>query len=337
MITKYQNQSKSRSKKPLAFLLCLFIVGFGYGQNLVPNAGFEEHFNCPNYVGQFYETKYWSNPTTGSPDYFNSCDIDFADVPSNLMGYQNARTGDAYAGFFAYYKAETFREYLQVKLNDTLINGQKYFITFFVSLADSVDYATDDIGLFLSPDSIYSNNYLELQYSPQVVNQEGNLITNKLGWTKISGTYISQGNESWITIGNFKSDSNTDTISGLGCGASLLNDCQSAYYYLDDVCISTDSLLCNSSVGIEEMGLNDLVLIFPNPFNETAEIKIPQIFKNDAIELQIFDYKGCEVHKFIFENLEEKYFIKNDGLDAGIYSIRIKSGDKILSQKFIID
>jgi hypothetical protein len=53
---------------------------------------------------------------------------------------------------------------------------------------------------------------LPLNFSPQVQNPVGNIITDTTNWTKIEGSFKANGNEDYITIGNFYTDANTDTI-----------------------------------------------------------------------------------------------------------------------------
>src|SRR5712672_94504 len=80
-------------------------------QNLVPNYSFEQQDSCPPWSGCFGGyVSWWFDPMLafGGPDYFNPCaappppDISVS-VPFNTLGYQDARTGNAYAGLTAYY------------------------------------------------------------------------------------------------------------------------------------------------------------------------------------------------------------------------------------------
>lgn len=51
--------------------------------------------------------------------------------------------------------------------------------------------------------------------TPQVSNPKGNIITDTLNWTAISGTFTAAGNEKYLLLGNFLDDNNvaTDTVN----------------------------------------------------------------------------------------------------------------------------
>lgn len=67
---------------------------------------------------------------------------------------------------------------------------------------------------------------------PQIVSTS--IITNTVGWTKIEGTFIADGTEKYLYIGNFKDDYNTQYIDN--SNNNKYGD--DAYYYIDDVYVS---------------------------------------------------------------------------------------------------
>ncbi len=153
------------------------------------------------------------------------------------------RTGKGIAGIATWYEnIAELTEYIQVKLMDTLKQGNDYYIQFYVSLADSFKYASDRIGAHFSDTGIHQNSWFHFPYDPQVENDSGNVLTNKTGWTKISGTFNSQGVETYLTIGNFEADSNTVSIT---MDSSITKpEFLHAYYYIDDICVALDSMDC---------------------------------------------------------------------------------------------
>jgi len=66
---------------------------------------------------------------------------------------------------------------------------------------------------------------------PQIVNPAGNFITDKTGWSLVTGTYIALGGEDHLVIGNFADDTATTPVTGLG------GFYPGAYYYIDDVSV----------------------------------------------------------------------------------------------------
>ncbi len=227
-------------KNLLLAVYCLLFIAYSLSaQNLVSNPSFEDYNNCPSNQGQVNRLKYWFNPTLQTPDYFNFCysgsSFTPVSVPSNFYGFQYARTGVAYAGFAAYAGID-LREYIETSLFDTLSKGKKYCVTFYISLADSMAYATDAIGIYFSKDSIFDSTYYNLPYIPQIENPVNNIIKDSINWILIAGEYIAGGGGKFITIGNFYNDANTkiDTLGG------YMNPdyWQYAYYYIDDVSVT---------------------------------------------------------------------------------------------------
>jgi gliding motility-associated-like protein len=165
-------------------------------------------------------------PTLGTPDIFNSCEFGVMGVPFNFFGTQYASTGEGYAGVYTYSNGNGYREYVQAPLLEPLEPNAHYMLSFYVSLAD-LACASEWMGAYVSisaPTNFGSNQYLNV--TPQVESDMG-FITDATGWVLISGCFIAQGGEQFITIGNFRPDSETPILPP--CVTPL------AYYYIDDV------------------------------------------------------------------------------------------------------
>ncbi len=162
--------------------------------NLVPNADFESYIQCPVSMGGITGViTSWTQPTVGTSDYFHPCGTcinGYCSTPTNYLGTQAPNSGLAYAGFFAYSPLAPFpdyREYLEVPLNSALVPGQTYQISFFVSLGDYGRYAVSNIEAHVSVGPVgFQNIQTNLLVTPQVVNNNG-VISNKTGWTLVSG------------------------------------------------------------------------------------------------------------------------------------------------------
>lgn len=219
----------------------LFVLGLASfffvsseGQNLVPNWSFEDSIQCPTTLSELNKTQYWFNPTTATPDYFNSCNTSFVGIPSNAFGYQNAHTGNAYTG--CYYGGPSLvpancREYIEIELTDSLVIGKSYNISFYVSLANNCSMGISNVGCYLSQNAVTSTNTFPLPVVPQIENPVGNYLLDTLNWMNISGTFIALGGEKFLTIGNFRDDATTDSIRINQNGGYVY------YYYIDDVSI----------------------------------------------------------------------------------------------------
>ncbi|HXB39883.1 MAG TPA: gliding motility-associated C-terminal domain-containing protein [Bacteroidia bacterium] len=218
-------------------------------QNLVPNWSFENISICPtNCIGATTSTLAigWQNPNNASSDLFNICDTQICGggwnipchgVPSNCWGWQNPRTGLSYSGFAVYGKSisqPNLREYIEIKLSDTLRKNKNYCMSFYSSLADSFSgYATSRMGCNISQGSVTNYAQYLIPAIPQIQNPFNNYLNDKINWTEIKGLYNANGGENYITIGNFFDDSNTDTLP-----LPRSNLSPAAYFYIDDVSLA---------------------------------------------------------------------------------------------------
>ncbi|MCA0430396.1 MAG: gliding motility-associated C-terminal domain-containing protein [Bacteroidetes bacterium] len=212
--------------------------------NLVPNPSFEEYNNCPNNVGQlgqiydcnlWYRIDYWS-----TPDYYNSCATTSSlSAPLNWAGNQIPSTGNAYIGFVPYSNGYQYRENIAIKLKEKLKKNKNYCITYYLSLAEVSRICISNIGVIFRNDSIknfypiptpYYANTFEI---PVFENPNSNLLKDTINWMKIQGTYISNGTELNIGIGNFQTDVNTNYQFIKPITNNPNKDF--AYYYIDDV------------------------------------------------------------------------------------------------------
>ncbi len=302
--------------------------------NLVPNYSFEDSLGCPSSQGEIYLTQYW-RAGYGSVDYFNECSTYTAGVPLNIFGYQNAHTGAAYAGIIIFHVlAHNGREFIEVKLNDTLVINKRYCVEFYISLSDNEQYAIWDIGAYFSANGVYGHPLSQiLTYVPQVTNTQGNYITNKNDWTKISGNFIAKGGENYITIGNFEDDAIIDTLF-VDSSYTGPYDWRGSYYYIDDVsvilCDDTTSVFEENSVGKIEVSL------FPNP----AKDEITLIFKDytgDNTVFELYDMLENKLLNIKLNVVNDQSTISINQLPQGIYLYKIKnSKGTIESDKLII-
>jgi uncharacterized repeat protein (TIGR01451 family) len=241
--------SSPHLRRTVALVLLLFLfVGVAPGQNLVPNPSFESKTSCPAALSasQILGVTSWTAATNGSPDYFHTCasSASGVSVPANTFGNQSPRTGQAYAGFIAR-PSNLSREYLQTPLTSPLVAGLTYKVSFYLSLSDGSQWATDKLGAYFSAGAVTANTSSVLGVVPQIVNPAGTFITGKTGWTLVSGTYTSLGGEDHLVIGNFATNSSSNPQTGLG---GFYPGC---YYYIDDVSVekATVAGTCNLVIG----------------------------------------------------------------------------------------
>ena len=316
-------------KKYLFFVLleCMFLQVTLYAQyNLVPNPSFEVYDTCPNSYGKLTYAVPWTIPIhNSSPDYLNACSMNLS-VPTNVYGHQFARTGVAYAAIVtAIYSPvspqnENIREYLQVKLIDTLKSGVKYCIQFYVSSGDSSLLVSNNIGVYFSPTQVYVSGIFNLTaFTPQFENPPNNNLNDRNGWTLVSGTYTALGGEDFIVIGNFR-----DTTTTIVTFTSWVTNPNYglAVYYIDDVLISP----CDSLSGIPENQITKTeIMVYPIPANKKINIES----KQEEIELiQIYSNLGELIYEDTKKNTLSITTIDISSFSKGLYTISILTKKK---------
>lgn len=221
-------------KAALRFLLLFLSQSCLFGQNLIQNGSFEQHsaLNCGG--GGFVPTNWlWVN----SPDYFNSAcgsTTNGYGVPKNLFGYCPPKNGNAYAGIGQIVSNE-YKEYVVQQLATPLDSGQGYCLSFFVSKSDRLTYAVGAIGGSVSAVPPVNTVLNFVLGTPQVVNTSGPL-TDTSQWVEISGYFVAQGGEQFVTIGNFFWTSNSDTLQTPATNPFPPSaGPPGAYYYVDSV------------------------------------------------------------------------------------------------------
>ncbi len=296
----------------LPLLITILLVNSSSGQNLVPNPSFEDTVYCPNSLDNLNAATGWSSFGL-SPDYFNTCanETPFTPVgaPSNAWGFQNPYEGNGYACFISY---TTFfsdgREYLGTKLSSALIEGIKYFISAYVSRADinSESCATNNLGFKLSTkpysvlDPVPINNLAQVNCD--------SIIKDQINWTQISGFFIADSSYEYLIIGNFYDDDHTDTFN---CAVE-------GVYYLDHVCLSTDSLMCNEEPdGISPFINFEVYDVYPNPANST--LQIAGISK--SVKYELFNCIGQQISTGTLN--PKSNFIDVSGISNGTYFLHL--------------
>ncbi len=240
--------------------------------NLVPNPGFEQPSPCPFTFGTVTIANGWLEVSPTSPDYYHRCEPQQG-VPKNSVGYQEAHSGDAYIGVtFWDRNSSGNREYAYTQLASTLEANQEYCFSMYISLCEGIAYnawAIQQIGVKFTPNPlgpITTNNWLILD-TPQI---EGTTIyEDTMNWVEISGSFIANGDEQYLTIGNFRTTQNTTNKSLEGQSPNDI-----AYYYIDDL------LLFKCS---------DTITPPPSPLPDTVHLSLPNVFTpNDDNKNRIF-------------------------------------------------
>ena len=276
-----------KSSVAILFFYCGFIKAQNF-QNLVPNGSFETYTQCPSNSSQIYFAPPWTGPSTNSSDFLNACSNTmnvphYGGVGSFYPYYLNAKEGQAYAGIQVY-NSQNYREYLQVELTESLSLGSCYYVEFYATNIQGVTHAVNNIAANLSatnfPTTLTTTNSL-LSIPSHITTYNNTIIRDTVKWEKISGIYTGQGNEKFITIGNFKTDMNTDTFRIYALGTGPISSAISAYIFIDAVAVYSFNPTGNLPWSYRDTTINEGASVFIG--NTMGGINFhPQWYKEDG-------------------------------------------------------
>ncbi len=311
--------------------LCLAHQVDAQENNHVPNPSFEAHTTCPNSSGMVGFAEPWYS-VYGSVDYYLECGTNGYDIPVSIVGGGYARTGEAYTGLALGHMAEFVseaKEYVGVPLKSSLSANARYRIVFYVSLCDSTWYAAKNIGAYLSIGPPQDDITSLLAIEPHVRYEGEEFLTDKEGWTRIEGTYLAQGGENFLTIGNFDNDATTETVfveGGAVPHPSFPEYWRWVCYFIDDVSvIDVDSL-----VGIEAVS-TESISIYPNPTRKHFTIETEQ---GNGGTLRLLDMAGREVLLVALQSSRQSVAI--EGIPAGVYVAVVEQQGTVIARKKVL-
>ncbi len=223
-----------------AFIL---LSQMAFGQEYIPDPSFEDYRTCPVRLGNFdADLLHWSAPTLGSTDYFHDCSTAMG-TPENFNGSQRVNFGKGYAGMYLF-APDDYREYIQTQLSRQLEKGQRYRISFNISLAESSDYAIREFGICLSEKALMLPVKKELSKMQlhKVRDNAHRLIEiaspdfykETRDWVSVQTSFIATGFENFLVVGNFRNNKQTQTYQTKK-GAK-----KGAYYYVDMVSLTRE-------------------------------------------------------------------------------------------------
>lgn len=183
-----------------------------------------------------------------SPDYWNACNTSTG-VPTNVVGYQQARTGQAYAGIFKdnFTPSLQGREYIRGSLICPLVPGVEYEVTYYVSQAEDYKNCSNNFGVWF---------LTNVNYKPPTLSFTGKyhinstvMICDTANWVEVKGTFTADSAYTYFIIGNpLSKDSTTFNLPPQGSFSQ-----SQTYYYIDDVSIVSVNSLYDSIIGPDTM------------------------------------------------------------------------------------
>jgi hypothetical protein len=320
--------------KKLLLAISIFIMtSRAHSQNLVPNGDFEIYGTVPcgwsANPGEFASsTASWNSPTNATPDIHSTL------VPQNCTnhhpnstasctnGSQMPHSGNIFAGFYTHFSI-LWREYLQVQLTQPMIPGTTYYVRLYVSIGEESQEATNNIGVGFSTTVTNSGNSGALGFAPQILFPD--TITDTLIWVLLKDTITPTQPYEYIIIGNFFDDASTNVVS-MNPGGCV----PGAYYYCDDVCISSDSTICYTTVGMNEVKNPEDFVLSPNPFSDNLNITAGN---NELSEIILYDIAS---RKLLQQKFTNSVSLNTSRFARGIYLYELRNKKGVMKKGKVI-
>jgi hypothetical protein len=326
-----------RSGTSLGLVLgCLgFVVALRCeAQNLVPNPSFELRDSCLEVNTAYTESTgplgWFSAGGTG--DYYLSCLPygAFNGVPLSSWAFQHAQDGECFVGVITYDQALGVREYFMIQLSEPLVEGQTYYASFFANPTwggpqPQMWLATSHVGMLFtmqprpwqSGEPLPTGSNFAHVYHPV-------LITDTVGWTLLSGSFVADSAYQYVMFGNHFDNAITDTAH-----FSQYNWNPRGHTLIDNVCVSPNPNGCPLALGVSEPML-DAVVLYPNP--AIAEITLSGVPQGTS--LMVHDALGRQVWRE--EDINGRWRKDVDAWARGAYMLRLEQQGKSRSFKFVL-
>jgi outer membrane protein OmpA-like peptidoglycan-associated protein len=207
-----------------AYILLLFLFSLAdFAQqssevvkNIVPNGSFE---NYRKKSGNIKQAIPWQQ--IASVDFYQE------PISNDTTAQKGAKTGNCYAGLRFQKK---YKEFLQVKLAEPLHRGTTYEFEMYVRLAFWSNASLKSIGALFTKIGYKGKNDVVKSALIDSVSKKGSFI-NGYQWFKVSGKYLADGGEKYVTIGNFSPNVKKDMVR-----MNIFKfGFKEAYYFIDEI------------------------------------------------------------------------------------------------------
>lgn len=306
--------------------------------NLVPNHSFEVPDSCPathTFLTPGEGPLHWFSGG-GTPDYYQGCvpSPNEASVPQNDFAFQYPQDGENYIGLVTYeVNSGGIREYAMVELQQPLVIGQTYTVSFYANAA------------WNGTDSIFPQHYLASSHIGALFTMQPRpwgsfdpwtlatgsahvwhpwIIADTVNWTLVSGSFVADSAYQYLMVGNHFNNAESDTVS-LGPSIQL----PKAYTLIDNVCVSQGLMGCPSANGVDNLE-NHEVLLFPNPGSDHLHV----VRSRANSEAVIHDAIGRLVWSGIVG--QGRWTLDVRAWARGYYVLNMWSGEDHLSFKFVL-
>jgi outer membrane protein OmpA-like peptidoglycan-associated protein len=222
-----------------SFILANFVV-ICQSTNMVENGSFEIIKGKVKGLGNIEAADEWKSVTQAKADLFvKESKLPILLTSGNTYGKEDPKEGDNYAGLVAYSPKDKIpRNYITSPLTQPMLKGKKYCVSMYISLAEGSKFATNQLGINFSKKKLSIEDKKTIVDKTSILHAQQKVVNATYGWEKICGTYIAEGGEEFITIGNFTATDKTKNEKAIKLKdyKGVLTDV--AYYFVDDITVT---------------------------------------------------------------------------------------------------
>lgn len=296
----------------------LVVSGYVFAQqppeiikNLVPNGSFE---NFRKKSGSIKQAIPWQQIAT--VDYYQE------PISNDTSSNRGAHTGNCYAGIRFQKK---YKEFLQVKLAEPLHRGTTYEYEMYVRFAFWSNASLKSMGALFSKLGYKSKADAVKTAMIDSVCKKGGLI-NGYHWFKISGKYMADGGEKYLTIGNFSPNVKKDMIKMNVFKLGF----KEAYYFIDDISLVKAKEIVEKVkveiIGAFNVETQDSVLEVKNNIKVGEKVQLKNIFFENG-RYYLLPESYSELNKLV------QYLLRNPQMEVQINGHSDNSGSKAKNQR----
>lgn len=280
-------------------------------KNIVPNGSFE---NYRKKSGSIKQAIPWQQIAS----------VDFYQEPlsNDTSAHKGAHSGSCFAGL-RYQKK--YKEFMQVKLAEPLHRGSTYEFEMYVRLAWWSNAGLHSVGALFTKAGYKSQGDVVKAAMIDTVVKKGALINN-YQWFKVSGRYLADGGEKYITIGNFSPYVKRDMVRMNVFKFGF----KEAYYFVDDVSLvkakEPVEKVKVEIVGSFSVDEQDSVLQVKKNIRVGEKVQLKNIFFENG-RYYLLPESNAELNKLA------QYLIRNPNMEVQINGHSDNSGSKSKNQK----
>ncbi|MAX79627.1 MAG: hypothetical protein CL843_05570 [Crocinitomicaceae bacterium] len=299
----------------IAFSTAMFTSAMAQN-NLVPNPGFDEtEKKVKGGQGEISLATGWYSPDEEKQaDLFSETVKKEYGQPENIKGYQMPESGSNYAGIRVWVgRGSDPITYIQAKLNDKLIAGKSYCVSFKVSLADLSKYGNAHIGAYISAKKPRSRDLESGEVKPNIQHSTKRIYKDTYMWETVCSVFKAQGGESYITIGGFvtpeavneKTETERLKMSSQFRGQRQTED---SYFFIEDVSVINLEEIGSCDCEAGESG-NEMEVVYSENVGETdgdvdpsQTIELMKVYFDEGVEEPVSTEELDEVVNLMINN-----------------------------------